>query len=479
MLFVAPVKENKRRTLSEKEINIMREDADLSKRVNIVRSSIPAVTHVDWSARIQTVDERHGRYYRLIKKFYERTSVPILINTSFNLSWEPIVLTPEEAYFTFMQSEMDVLVLEDFVLYRKEQPLGFVAISGKNVAVPENLNPWVDPVSCHPLVVTNEGAFNINTGFKYEVCNGIPKLFLSHNSEDVTEKVKSFYEETPFPNYDDIDNVRALIEKSRRSIFAKLLNEQIPFGAKVLEIGCGTGQLTNFLSIGNRTVIGTDICFNSLKLAEKFRLDNGLKRACFAQMNLFKPALKENFFDYVISLGVLHHTSDAKSAFSSISRLLAPGGYIIIGLYNSYSRRIHYLRKLFFRLTGITTKFLDPHFKDIKSDAKKEAWFRDQYCHPHESVHSLDEVIGWLNEFGFEYINSIPKPTLRRPMAPNEMLFKPIDAGNFISRKLSQLLDLGSGYREGGFFIVIAKKKEKKEADFKTEKMEKICLSLK
>ena len=94
---------------------------------------MPAITHVDYSARVQTVDERHGRFYRFMKRFHERTGCPIIVNTSFNLSWEPIVLTPQEAYHTFMQSEMDVLVLEDFVLHKSEQRLGVKA--------------WADPAA--------------------------------------------------------------------------------------------------------------------------------------------------------------------------------------------------------------------------------------------------------------------------------------------------------------------------------------------
>ena len=82
-------------------------------------SEVPAVTHVDYSARIQTVDERHGRLRRLMERFEVLTGCPIVVNTSFNLSWEPIVLTPEEAFNTFMRSEMDVLVLGDTLIARK------------------------------------------------------------------------------------------------------------------------------------------------------------------------------------------------------------------------------------------------------------------------------------------------------------------------------------------------------------------------
>jgi carbamoyltransferase len=83
---------------------------------------VPAITHVDHSARLQTVDaQRHGRTYRLMKAFERRTGCPVLINTSFNVRGEPIVCSPEHAYRCFMATNMDVLVLEDFVLLKEEQ----------------------------------------------------------------------------------------------------------------------------------------------------------------------------------------------------------------------------------------------------------------------------------------------------------------------------------------------------------------------
>jgi len=100
MLLVAPVLDKHRLTLSAEEVEAIRHDPDLMRRVNIPRSTVPAITHVDYSARAQTVDERHGRYYRLMQKFHEKTGCPIIVNTSFNLSWEPIVRSPQEAYHT-------------------------------------------------------------------------------------------------------------------------------------------------------------------------------------------------------------------------------------------------------------------------------------------------------------------------------------------------------------------------------------------
>ncbi|MBM3290106.1 MAG: hypothetical protein FJY92_08150, partial [Candidatus Hydrogenedentes bacterium] len=92
-------------------------------KLKVARSDVPAITHVDNSARIQTVrEEDHPRYYRLIKKFEEKTGCPVIINTSFNVRGEPIVCTPEEAYTCFMRTNMDFLVLGNCVLDKRDQP---------------------------------------------------------------------------------------------------------------------------------------------------------------------------------------------------------------------------------------------------------------------------------------------------------------------------------------------------------------------
>ena len=122
MLLVAPVRQELRCQLNEEQKRAMR-DPDLRKRVNVKRSMLPAITHVDMSARIQSVDEkRNGRYYRLIREFKRQTGIGVIINTSFNIRGEPIVCTPADAYRCFMASDMDVLVLENFFLYKTEQP---------------------------------------------------------------------------------------------------------------------------------------------------------------------------------------------------------------------------------------------------------------------------------------------------------------------------------------------------------------------
>jgi len=123
MLLVAPVLEKHRIAISETDRKIMANDPDLRRRVNVVRSTLPAITHVDYSARVQTVDEqRHGRFYRLLQAFETKTGCPMLVNTSFNVRGEPIVCSPADALRCFLFTDMDALVLEDFILRKEQMP---------------------------------------------------------------------------------------------------------------------------------------------------------------------------------------------------------------------------------------------------------------------------------------------------------------------------------------------------------------------
>ena len=118
MLLVAPVNSSRRIALKDEESALWGIDL-----LNIAKSDIPAVTHVDYSARIQTVHEStNPRYHRLIKAFQKLTGCSAIVNTSFNVRGEPIVCTPEDAYRCFMRTDMDTLVMENFVLDKKDQP---------------------------------------------------------------------------------------------------------------------------------------------------------------------------------------------------------------------------------------------------------------------------------------------------------------------------------------------------------------------
>lgn len=122
MLLCADVKKERRKNFNLNEAKEENNDNLLSV-VNIERSDIPAVTHVDYSARIQTVSEKTNPfYYNVINAFYNKTGCPVIINTSFNVRGEPIVLSPKDAYLCFMRTEMDILVMGNFILIKEEQP---------------------------------------------------------------------------------------------------------------------------------------------------------------------------------------------------------------------------------------------------------------------------------------------------------------------------------------------------------------------
>ena len=118
MLMVAPVKKNLRKSLPPDYF-----DLPFMERLYIQRSDLPAITHIDFSARMQTVHkETNAKYWQLIRDFEELTSYGIVINTSFNVRGEPIVCTPEDAYRCFMRTEMDFLIMGNFLLKKKDQP---------------------------------------------------------------------------------------------------------------------------------------------------------------------------------------------------------------------------------------------------------------------------------------------------------------------------------------------------------------------
>lgn len=122
MLHVASIRQEHRVVLAPADQETMKSHPDLRERVKVVRSTLPAITHVDYSARVQTVDAvRHGRYYRLLRAFANRTGCPVLANTSFNIRGEPIVGSPADAFRCFQMTDMDALVMEDFLLSKNTE----------------------------------------------------------------------------------------------------------------------------------------------------------------------------------------------------------------------------------------------------------------------------------------------------------------------------------------------------------------------
>jgi SAM-dependent methyltransferase len=331
------------------------------------------------------------------------------------------------------------------------------------ISMQDNLDIFQCPVCQSDLILDGNFIVCEREKHQFEIVDEIPLMFVQNKQNgigaEVTNKIKQFYEDTPFPNYNDTDNPGVLINKAEKTIFAKLLNDELPFNIRVLEVGCGTGQLTNYLSLSNRHLYGTDISINSLALANKFKKQHSLHRNLFSQMNLFNPIFKDNSFNVVICNGVLHHTHNPYLGFKSIVRLLKVGGFVILGLYNSYGRVMTNIRRMIFNITGNRFQKFDPYLKrkDI-TGIKKNAWFLDQYKNPHESTHTYDEVLNWFNSAGIEFISSIPVIGNTPQNLDEFRLFSKKKSGNKFTRFFTQIAMPFTGQEEGGFFIMIGRK---------------------
>lgn len=236
-----------------------------------------------------------------------------------------------------------------------------------------------------------------------------------------------------------------------------MLAAQIPMNAKVLEIGCGTAQLSNYLAATTMAhFYAADMTLASLKLGRKFAAKYDISGITFLQMNLFRPCIRPGSMDIVISNGVLHHTADTERAFKCIAPLVKPGGYIIVGLYSWVGRVRTNLRRAVYRLVGERALVLDPHLRQNLEPEKRRAWINDQYRHPQERRHAISEVLSWFKDAGFAFVSSIPK--IRGQFTENERLFFPQDPGGPFDRFAAELGMIFSHGGEGGLFIVIGRR---------------------
>jgi len=284
-------------------------------------------------------------------------------------------------------------------------------------------------------------------------------IFTFKIEDSSTNKVTNFYKESPFPNYKDTDNKSTILEKGDKNTLAAQFKKFIGYKKNVLEVGCGTGQLSIYFSIGtNNEVVGLDPTIESLTLAKNFVNKNGISNIKFVNADIFDDVLTENFFDFIWCNGVLHHTKDPYGAFKVLIKSLKKNGYVLIGLYNKYGRIRTLIRKYFYKIFGKKLlSIIDPTLRNLKLDENEQtAWIRDQYTHPIESLHSIDEVLKWFKEHNIDFVSSIPSSDFDYDY--NNIFLKK-NSGTFFSRMFNQILmvfnRLGS---DGGLFVVIGKK---------------------
>jgi SAM-dependent methyltransferase len=288
-------------------------------------------------------------------------------------------------------------------------------------------------------------------GHQYPAADGIPDLRIPADAR--TEKVREFYARAPFPGYPPRDSLSALRGRAAGSEFARRLDESIPGDAIVLELGCGTRQLSLFLAGADRTVVGADLSRPSLDLARKAADRYGLTDVYFVETDLRAPGLRRDAFDVVLCSGVLHHTHDPRTAFACVARLVRPGGVLVVGLYNAYARLPLRLRRAVARLTRFRWIPWDPVLRDRRAQpARREAWLRDQYRHVEEHRHTLHEVQGWFRENGVEYLRAFPSALLA---GESDELFTQSEDDWAIEGLVAQLSWMRALGGEGGLFAAV------------------------
>jgi SAM-dependent methyltransferase len=315
---------------------------------------------------------------------------------------------------------------------------------GELLACPRCRRPLSERLACRACAV------------RYAEEDGVARLRLEGGAR--TEVVRDFYSRAPFPGYPPRDSLEALRARGDRSDFARRLDQAIPGDARVLEMGCGTGQMSLYLARADRQVVAADLCLASLRLGAEAARRFGLDQVKFVETDLHAPGLAREAFDVVVCSGVLHHLPDPRRAFASVVELARPGGVVVVGLYNAVARLPLRLRRLAARATGYRWIPFDPVLRERGAEpARREAWLRDQYMHPEEHRHTHGEVMGWFADAGVDYLRAFPSVLMDDT---DEGLFDPDPDAWGLEAWLAQLGWMASLGHEGGLFIMVGRRRD-------------------
>jgi len=289
---------------------------------------------------------------------------------------------------------------------------------------------------------------------RYPAPDDIPNLRLVGDRR--TEAVREFYERTPFPSYPPGDSLTWLRARAERSEFARLLDQAIPPDARIVEIGCGTGQMSLYLARADRIIVAADLTRASLRLGAAAARRYHIKRVKFIETDLHHPGLRRGSFDVVYASGVLHHTPNPRESFAQLAPLARPGGIIVIAVYNAFARIPTRLRRLIARFSGYRWIPFDLVLRDRNDEPeRKRAWQRDQYLHPEEHRHTLPEVQNWFAENGIRYLQTYPSALLSERV---EQLFAQAADNWWFEGWLAQIGWIRTLGHEGGLFVIVGRR---------------------
>lgn len=286
----------------------------------------------------------------------------------------------------------------------------------------------------------------------------------------IGEIVQSFYNKTPFPDYEleKFNDPEDIVLTAYP--FAKILDRSIPEDATIIDVGTGTGQLSALLSLRRKEVYGIDFSDSSLNKAKKLKEKLNLKSWHLKKVDILdqKQIVELGTFDYVLCLGVLHHTGNAYQGFQNIIKLVKPGGHIAVGLYNTLGRiplkaRVLSTKTIFKNNQRIKDYFIKLQIGEIEDKERARGWWNDQYMHPHETTHTVGEVLKWFKKNNIQYYNSVPSLI---PFDDIELEIAGVwnDVGRiypyFPIRWYKQLLWTWKTHKEGGYWITFGRLKE-------------------
>ncbi len=276
------------------------------------------------------------------------------------------------------------------------------------------------------------------------------------HADEIERRVVGMYERHPFPAYSD------KFRKASEEMYLKMrllgFSEEDYRNKKILDCGCGTGEFTCWYAAQGNEVTGIDLSEPSLRharaYAEKYDLDDRIE---FVQKSVLELDLPEDSFEIVYSYGVLHHTADPYQGFQNMVRVCKPGGVVIVSVYSRYSRALHNLRRAMInRIAGedvekrlVWGRRLFPFTArklKLRAHDESNAILYDQFSIPHESQHSVGEILSWLDENDLDYIGAFGplrvRDYVRAAALPEYQRFETTFAGYRLSRLASRVLKI-------------------------------------
>ncbi|MEM9382626.1 MAG: class I SAM-dependent methyltransferase [Planctomycetota bacterium] len=251
----------------------------------------------------------------------------------------------------------------------------------------------------------------VGCGLEVALEGGVVDVIGARAREDRAAGVEDFYSVSPFPGYGAGDDGPTLLDRSRRSAYLDGLDRSLAPDARVLDLGCGTGQTAAFLALASpaREVWGADGCRASLALADGFRERARIENLRLVRADLFDLPFEGGSFPTVVCRGVVHHTPEPWRAIEVAAALVAPGGTLVLGFYETRARLFHRARRGLSRVLGRPVGLFDPVLRRRDVDPeKKRIWIDDQYRHPLEHILPLPRVLACLESAGLRFVRTIP-----------------------------------------------------------------------